>query len=472
MYRFDHAGQRTAAAHDREGEETRLLGGIDRLARASQRSASLHGAGDPNTGLPTRADFMADYADAVADGARSLVLITLMDGYQFNELQRALGHAYSEDFIRGGAARLQALLPAETVLYHVSLLTFTFFWRDGAAHFSPPPIVEEIVRAFRAPIVCSAIPLDPRIGVGVAEIVPGAPPGELLRASLSAAQDSRKGFAGWSPYDRGADEAHLRAFRILSDLPAALRGEGQLALHYQPRIAMQEGICTGAEALLRWTHPEFGAVSPSEFVPLAETTALIAPLTRWVIANGLKSAVRWRADGLDLRLSINVSPRNLEEPHFVDFLAAEVDRLDLDPAALELEFTEGTLAANPDLMLDQMARLKRLGFVVAIDDFGSGYSNMGRLGALPASVLKIDRSLLHALETDRRKQVLVRSIIQLAHSLDYEVVAEGIETRDAFRMLCGWDCDAGQGFFMSRPLPIAEFDRWYALRGSKQVFYD
>jgi EAL domain-containing protein (putative c-di-GMP-specific phosphodiesterase class I)/GGDEF domain-containing protein len=472
MFRFDQAGQRAALAHDRESEETRLRVGVDRLARASEHAASLLGPGDPNTGLPTRARFMADYADAVADGARTLVLITLTDGHHFNELQRALGHAYSEDFIRAGAERLQALLPAETTLYHVSLLTFAFVTRDGAGHFAPPAIVEEIVRAFRSPIVCSAIPLDSRIGVGVAELTPGAPPGELLRATLTAAQDSRKGFAGWSPYDRGADEAHLRAFRILSDLPAALRGEGQLALQFQPRIAMQEGICTGAEALLRWTHPEFGAVSPSEFVPLAESTALIAPLTRWVIASGLKAAARWREDGRELRLSINVSPRNLEEPHFVDYLAAEVNRFGLDPSNLELEFTEGTLAANPDLMLDQMARLKRLGFVVSLDDFGSGYSNMGMLGALPARVLKIDRSLLQSLETDRRKQVLVRSIIQLAHALDYEVVAEGIETREAFRMLCGWDCDAGQGFFMSRPLPLPEFDRWYALRGSKQVFYD
>jgi EAL domain-containing protein (putative c-di-GMP-specific phosphodiesterase class I) len=251
-----------------------------------------------------------------------------------------------------------------------------------------------------------------------------------------------------------------------------LRGEGQISLHFQPRIAMQEGVCTGAEALIRWMHPEFGPVPPSEFVPLAESTALIGSLTRWVVTNGLKVAARWQAAGRDLRLSINVSPRNLEEPYFVDFLAAELNRVDLDPSMLELEFTEGALASNADLMLEQMSRLKRLGFAIAIDDFGSGYSNMGMLGALPARILKIDKSLLHALDADRRKQVLVRSIIQLAHALDFEVVAEGIETRDAFRMLCGWDCDAGQGYFMSKPLPLAEFDRWYDLRGSKQVFYD
>lgn len=472
MYRFDPAARRAADPHHSASDETRLRESLTRLASANERAATQLGRIDHITGLPTRAQFMADFAGAVDDGNRSLVLVTLADGRRFNELQRALGHSYSEDFIRAGADRLEALLPPDTTLYHVSLLTFAIFDREATQPAAPTGLVEEIVRALRPSIICNRIPIDMRAGVGIAALTPNATPGELLRATLTAAQDSRKGFAGWAVYDRGSDEAQLRAFRLLSDLPGALRGDGQISLHFQPRIAMQEGVCTGTEALVRWMHPEFGAVPPGEFVPLAESTALIGSLTRWVVTNGLKVAARWRESGKELRLSINVSPRNLEEPHFVDFVAAETNRHDVDPGMLELEFTEGALASNAELMLEQMARLKRLGFAIAIDDFGSGYSNMGMLGVLPAQILKIDRTLLHAIETDRRKQVLVRSIIQLAHALDYEVVAEGIETRDAFRMLCGWDCDAGQGFFMSKPLPLADFDRWYELRGSKQVFYD
>lgn len=472
MYRFDPAARRAVGPQSLTNDEMRLRESLARLASANERAATQLGRIDHITGLPTRAQFMADFAEAVDDGNRSLLLVTLADGRHFNELQRALGHSYSEDFIRAGADRLQALLPPDTVLYHVSLLTFVIFGREAATPAAPTALVEEIVRAFRPSIICNNIPIDTRAGIGIAAIEPGAAPGDLLRAALAAAQDSRKGFAGWAIYDRGSDEAQLRAFRLLSDLPGALRGEGQIGLQFQPRIAMQEGVCTGAEALIRWTHPEFGAVPPCEFVPLAESTALIGSLTRWVVTNSLKVASRWQDNGSSLRLSINVSPRNLEEPHFVDFVAAETNRHDVDPGMLELEFTEGALASNADLMLEQMSRLKRLGFAIAIDDFGSGYSNMGTLGTLPAQILKIDRSLLRTLETDRRKQVLVRSIIQLAHAIDYEVVAEGIETREAFRLLCGWDCDAGQGYFMSRPLPLAEFDRWYELRGSRQVFYD
>ncbi|WP_187968601.1 putative bifunctional diguanylate cyclase/phosphodiesterase [Aquibium microcysteis] len=472
MYRFDPAARRIADPHNATDDETRLRESLVRLASAGERAAAQLGRFDPITGLPTRAQFMDDFAGAVDDGHRSLVLVTLADGRHFNELQRALGHAYSENFIRAGAERLQSLLPPDTVLYHVSLLTFVLFGRETAKPSAPTALVEDIVRAFRPSIVCNNIPIDTRAGVGLAAMTPGAAPGEVLRAALAAAQESRKGFDGWAVYDRGSDAAQMRAFRLLSDLPGALRGEGQFALHFQPRIAMQEGVCTGAEALVRWMHPEFGPVPPGEFVPLAEPTALIGSLTRWVVTHGLRAAAHWQANGHDLRLSINVSPRNLEEPHFVDFLHAELNRFDVDPALLELEFTEGALASNAGLMLEQMARLRRLGFQIAIDDFGSGYSNMGTLGALPAQVLKIDRSLLRSLETDRRKQVLVRSIIQLAHALDFEVVAEGIETREAFRLLCGWDCDAGQGYFMSKALALADFDRWYELRGSKQVFYD
>jgi EAL domain-containing protein (putative c-di-GMP-specific phosphodiesterase class I) len=472
MYRFDPAARRLADPHHATDDETRLRESLARLASAGERAAAQLGRFDHVTGLPTRAQFMDDCAGAVEEGYRSLVLVSLTDGRHFNALQRALGESYADDFIRAGAERLQALLPPDTTLYHVGLLSFAVFGRETTMPGIPGALVDEIVRALRPSIVCNNIPIDTRAGVGVTAMTAGAAPGEMLRAALAAAQQSRKGFAGWAIDDRGSDATQLRAFRLLSDLPGALRGDVQVSLHVQPRIAMQEGVCTGAEALIRWTHPEFGPVPPSEFVPLAESTALIGSLTRWVVTHALKVAARWQAAGRDLRMSINVSPRNLEEPHFVDFLHAELNRFDVDPSLLELELTEGVLASNTGLMLEQMARLRRLGLQIAIDGFGSGSSTVGMLGVLPAQVLKIDRALLRGLETDRRKQVLVRSIIQLAHALDFEVVAGGIETREAFRLLCGWDCDAGQGHFMSRPLALADFDRWYELRGSKQVFYD
>lgn len=448
-----------------------VAGDLARLARLRDENAAALLRVDHVTGLPTRARFMADFAGQVAAGARTLALLTLAEPLHYNKLVRVLGHPYAEDFVRAGADRLVSLMPAGAPVCHVGPLSFAFLLPE-AFEGDAPALVQEVVGAFRAPVVCRDIPVDTRIGVGVVSVAQHADAAELLRAALTAALDSRAGFAGWAAYDRAADEAQRRAFRLLTDLPGAFAASDQLALAFQPRVSMQDGRCSGAEALLRWNHPEFGAVPPSEFVALAESTALITPLTRWVIANALKAAARWQREKRHLRLSINVSPRNLEEPQFVDLLLFEMSRYDLDPEDIELEFTEGALATNPRSMLDQLRLLRRKGFHIAIDDFGSGYSNMKHLGALPARVLKIDRAFVQSLEADRRKQLLVRSIIELAHALDYGVVAEGIETRAVYGMLCGWDCDEGQGYFMSPPLPFAEFGAWYDAKGARPVFYE
>lgn len=452
-------------------DEERLPLHFARMANASLEAIEKFGALDHVTGLPTRRALMRDFDAIVAGGSRTLVLVTLAEPLHYNKLVRALGHSYAEDFLRAGANRLASRLPEGTPFHHVGPLSFTFLLPD-AFDGDAPPIVRDVIGAFRASIVCRDIPVDTRIGVGIASIAEHVDAAELLRAALTAAMDSRKGFAGWAAYDRRADEAHVRAFRLLSDLPKALAATDQLALAFQPRVSMQDGRCSGAEALLRWNHPRFGAVPPSEFVALAESTALITPLTRWVISNGLKAAARWRREKRQLRLSLNVSPRNLEEPQFVDLLLFEMSRYDLDPEEIELEFTEGALATDPALMLDRLCLLRRKGFHIAIDDFGSGYSNMMHLGALPARVLKIDRAFMQSLEADRKKQLLVRSIIDLAHALDYGVVAEGIESRAVYGLLCAWDCDEGQGYFMSPPLSFAAFGEWFDAKGARQVFYE
>jgi EAL domain-containing protein (putative c-di-GMP-specific phosphodiesterase class I) len=421
--------------------------------------AEIIGRFDHVTRLPNRVQFLEDFDAAGAD-ARCLVLITLADARNFNELLRALGHAYSEDFVREGVDRLRSLLPEGTIVYHVSVLSFAFFAGDTPGE-TPPPIVERIVEAYKTSVMCNDIPIDAKVGVGVTRVADSrATPSELLRATLAAAQDSRRGHAGWAWYNRHVDQAHQRAFRILTDMPDALADETQFSLDYQPRISLDKGECIGAEALMRWHHPEFGLISPGEFVPLAETTALIAPLTQWVLRNAMLTARRWQDLRKGLRVSVNISPRNLEEPHFVDLLMHDADRMGIDPSMVELEFTEGMIANNPAIVITQLERLRDKGFELAIDDFGSGYSNMSYLGKLPARYLKIDQSFIRTLEAEPKNQVLVRSIIDLAHALDFRVVSEGVETKGAYEMLRSWGCDEAQGYFMSRPLAEPAFREW------------
>ena len=380
---------------------------------------------DPITSLPNRRQFQADSADW-GNARSTLVLITLADAQAFNEILRALGHARSDAFIRAGAARLIEILGPGTRIYHVNILSFAFRL-PGHAEPDPPAMIARIAEGFRRPILCDDVPIDTRIGIGLKALGRGSP-GEDLRATLSAAQDSRSSRTGWSWFDHKSDEAHRRAFRLLSDLKHALDAEGQLELHYQPKVTLDTGACISAEALLRWTHPELGPVSPGEFVELAEKTALVTPMTRWVVDAATRQAAVWAREGLDLSLAVNVSPKNLEEPDFVEYLLFCCAARGVDRAKIELEITEGVSAARGGLILDRLAALRNLGFSIAIDDFGSGYSNMSYLTRLSAHTLKIDQSLVRGVEADTLGGRLVSNIVQMGRDLGYRMVAEGIET--------------------------------------------
>ncbi len=412
---------------------------------------------DPITSLPNRRQFQAD--SAFWGNARStLVLVTLADAQAFNDILRVLGPARSDAFIRAGAARLIEILGPGTPIYHVNILSFAFRL-PGHAEPDPPAMIARITDGFRQPILCDDVPIDTRIGIGMKALGRGSP-GEDLRATLSAAQDSRSSPRGWAWFDHKSDEAHRRAFRLLSDLKQALDAVGQLELHYQPKVTLDTGACVSAEALLRWTHPELGPVSPGEFVELAEKTALVTPMTRWVIDAATRQAAFWKRDGVDLSLAVNVSPKNLEEADFVEYLLFCCAARGVDRGRIELEITEGVSAAQGGLILDRLAALRRLGFSIAIDDFGSGYSNMSYLTRLSAHTLKIDQSLVRGVQADTLGGRLVSNIVQMGRDLGYRMVAEGIETEAERALLAAWGCDIGQGWHFGRPMAACAFGDW------------
>jgi EAL domain-containing protein (putative c-di-GMP-specific phosphodiesterase class I) len=416
---------------------------------------------DPITHLPNRRQFSAD-AMLWGNARATLVLLTLSDAQAFHEILRVFGHALSDAFIRAGADRLREILGPGTSIYHVNLLSFAFRL-PGRAEPDAPAMIDRVVQGFRAPIYCEDVPVDTRIGIGLKSLgVAGGSPAEDLRAALSAAQDSRTNGRGWAWFDRKSDDAHRRAFRLLSDLKVALELPDQLELHYQPKVTLDSGACSSVEALLRWAHPQLGPVSPAEFVTLAETTALVTPMTRWVIDAATRQAAIWQSEGLDLSVAINISPKNLEEPDFVEYLLFCCTLRGLDRARVELEVTEGINAARGGLVLDRLAALKNLGFSIAIDDFGSGYSNMSYLTRLSAQTLKIDQSLVRGVEEGTQGGQLVSSIVKMGRDLGYRVVAEGIETEVERALLKGWGCDYGQGWHFGRPMPSAAFGDWYS----------
>ena len=417
---------------------------------------------DPVTYLPNRQQFAADAEEGYPEDGHC-VMITLTDAVHFNGILRALGHDYSDDFIRAGAARIRGAVPPAIALYHVSVLSFCFIFPGD-----PETLVTELMAGFATPLLSGGIPISTRAGIGVTNCG-NASAADMLRTSLAAAQDSRKTVSGWARYDSHADTAHRRGFFMLSQLTAAMEAKNQLSLHFQPKYDLSSGQPTSAEALIRWQHPTLGAISPAEFIPLAEATDYIHPLTSWVLAQAMEEAARWQEAGLKLKMAVNVSPHNLSRRGF----AAQVEKIirthGVDPAKFEFEFTEGALAANNPVVLAELAELRAFGCKIALDDFGTGFSNFSYITHLPADIIKIDQSFIRRIDVDERSGLVVRAIIHLAHRLSYSVVAEGIETADTYQLLKDWRCDEGQGYFMSRPVDALSFGKLMVKSGQLPV---
>jgi EAL domain-containing protein (putative c-di-GMP-specific phosphodiesterase class I)/GGDEF domain-containing protein len=414
---------------------------------------------DTVTGLPNRKKFTADHPLLCRPGV-TLIMVTLADARHFNEILRALGHEWSEEFICEGVARIQSLVPAGTTIYHVSVLSFTFLLEGN-----PVPVIERIIAAFKMPIFCQDVPVVSRVGIGVIGCG-DLSPANLLRAGLVAAQDSRGSSSGWAAYDQSRDTAHRRAFIILTQFATALAATDQLALNFQPKLEFATGRPVGAEALLRWRHPTLGQISPAEFIPLAEATDHVHQVTDWVLEHALAQSASWARDGLDLTMAINVSPHNLSERGFTENFLRKLERHRVSPANIELEFTEGAVATNNETVIAELAKLRNHGVNVALDDFGTGFSNLSYLSRLPANIIKIDRSLITPIAAEPRAATVVKSFIELAHHLNYRVVAEGIETADVYALLKSWYCNEAQGYFLSRPLSAEAFARYLVTNGS------
>ncbi|HEY2131504.1 MAG TPA: EAL domain-containing protein [Acetobacteraceae bacterium] len=252
--------------------------------------------------------------------------------------------------------------------------------------------------------------------------------------------------------------------RLLSDFARAMAADDQLTLVYQPRIALATGSCTSVEALIRWRHPALGDLNPGEFIPVVESEPLVAQLTDWVLNATMIFAARLLKAGHAIRVSANVSPTNLTVGYLAGRLIELLGVHDVPPAMLELEITEGALIGDDTRTRRQLIQIRRAGIAVAIDDFGAGYSNLRYFRQIPADVIKIDRSLVADIETDRASGTILRWLISLGHELGFRMVAEGLETQQARAMLTAWGCDEGQGYVLAKPMSGAELLSWLSSR--------
>jgi EAL domain-containing protein (putative c-di-GMP-specific phosphodiesterase class I) len=318
--------------------------------------------------------------------------------------------------------------------------------------------------ALGQPIAVDGLRLETGASVGLA-LAPehGQDAATLLRRAdlaMYAAKRSGQGVAAYSPeLDRDTTDR----LALTAELRQAIE-QDQLVLHYQPKIALGGGTIVGVEALVRWQHPQRGLLAPDQFIPLAEQGGLIEPLTRWVLATARRQQAAWHAHGLELSVAVNLSMRSLHDPHLLEtvreVLAAYPVPAGGLAGTLELELTESTLMADPERARMLLGGLRALGVRIAVDDFGTGYSSLAYLKRLPLDELKVDRCFVRDMATDDRDRALVQATVDLAHTLDLRVVAEGVEDAASLDLLGKLGCDLVQGYYISRPLPAEELSRW------------
>ncbi|MDY0975194.1 EAL domain-containing protein [Massilia sp. CFBP9012] len=419
---------------------------------------------DPVSGLPNRNQFIVDFNDMelaeLAGDMRLAALVSLASPQELSDAQRVMGAGYLDEMVRDAVPQLR--LAGAGKIYHVGTIQFAFFAPAGIS-----------LETFRTQLQSW---LDARAShgqarfittttVGVAPFTVGQTEGlDLLRNMHSAAQDALAAERSVRVFSSEHDAVLQRQFWLVNAFGAALQGSNQLHLVYQPKIGLKDGACAGVEALLRWSHPERGVISPGEFIPVIEATSLARATTEWVLAAAMRQMAAWRHEGVTLQVAVNVSAVNLEEPDFCDRVLKLLVRHGLPASNLAIELTESALMRNPKVAQATLERLARAGVQLAIDDFGTGYSSLSYLQSLPANVVKIDQSFMRNLAQDERRRALVGAMIKLSHDLGHKVVAEGVETVEVEELLRAAGCDEVQGYLHARPLAPDALAAWLAGR--------
>ena len=424
-------------------------GGRQAIAKEHQ---SLH---DALTGLPNRVLFRDRIEQAVraAERRHGGAAVMIMDLDHFKEVNDTLGHHHGDVLLQEVAERLKTTLRTADTVARLGGDEFGILLPDVLAAPDAQAVAEILQTALREPFIVDGLTLEMGGSIGIAFHPDHGDHVELLiqRADIAmyAAKEAGLGFAHYEPQQ---DHYSPRRLSLAGELRSALENE-ELELHYQPKADVVTGRIVGVEALVRWNHPRHGLLGPEEFVPIAEQTGLIVPLTRWVLGASMRQVQAWQGQGYELSVAVNLSARS-----FLDTaLAVDIPMLlqlhKIEPKLLELEVTESTIMLDPVRATATLERLSEIGLRLSIDDFGTGYSSLANLKRLPVDLIKIDKSFVLEMATEHSDAAIVRSTIELAHNLGLQVIAEGVEDRQIWEELARLGCDYAQGFYLSRPLP-------------------
>ncbi|MCE5364890.1 putative bifunctional diguanylate cyclase/phosphodiesterase [Pseudomonas anguilliseptica] len=424
-----------------------------------ERQLAHNALHDPLTGLPNRTLALERLGSAIT-AQRSTALLYLGIG-NFRAVNESLGPEGGDLALQQMSRRLQATLrPGDSVARIIGdefLLLLENTDSDSAVG-----IADKVQQLLLKPLRVGShdVTLDCRIGIA-SYPVDGNAPEDLLRRAAIAMQDAAGLASHLQVYQRGRDDAQQRQIRLIRDLRHAA-SKGELRLHYQPKLDIAAGLVRQAEALLRWQHPALGMVSPGEFIPMAERTGSIQLLTAWVIEEVIRQLREWTGRGLRVQVSLNISTEDLLDPQLPARVRQLLETYQVPAQQLIFEITESGVMLNPEVALQVLHGLRECGVSLSVDDFGTGYSSLAQLKRMPVQELKIDQSFIRDLDDACEDAVIVRSTIEMSHSLGLKVVAEGVEFERSLQLLGRWQCDIAQGYLISRPLAAKAFETWMA----------
>jgi diguanylate cyclase (GGDEF)-like protein len=417
---------------------------------------------DELTDLPNRKLLRQRGEQALAEAARAgrSVGLLLLDLDRFKEVNDTLGHLTGDQLLRVVAARLVCAVGPQGTVARLGGDEFAVLLPSVRDLDEAVTVAQRLADTFADPFPLDGITLDLEVSVGVALYPDHADEFEqLLQRADVAMYLAKKSRSVVAQYEAGRDRNTPDRLALLGDLRRALEA-GEVQLHYQPKVAFATGQVIGFEGLVRWRHATRGAVNPEEFVELAEQTGLMPKLTEYVVDLALAQVSRWWRSGLAVPVAVNVSMRDIHWPGFVPAIQAGLLKYGVPPSALQLEITERVLLEDPQRAAATLGGLEALGVRLSLDDFGTGYSSLVLLRKIPVNEIKIDKSFVARLAHDPEDAAIVRSTVDLAHSLGLHVVAEGVEDDVTWDRLAALGCDAAQGWLLAKALPAHEATRW------------
>ncbi|RKZ87784.1 MAG: GGDEF-domain containing protein [Gammaproteobacteria bacterium] len=425
-----------------------------------EKQAIYSSTHDPLTDFPNRSLFYDRVEQAIlsANNQGKTLSVLLFEIENYKEIYGTLGRNNSDLILKQVASRLQGAVKNYDNIARLEGGTFSLLINDeqeNVIHVSNN-IQESMQAAFIverqqvAVHTCTGIVKFPDHGEDVDTLV------QRAGIALYIARNSKEGSA---VYDPSFDEHSPHRLTLMSELRHAIN-RNEFTLFYQAKVSLKTNSIYGVEALIRWVHPKHGLVSPDEFIPMAERTRTIQQVTRWVLRQAFEDCAKWHQEGLDIKVSVNLSTKDFHDPELPDFIGGIQAATQIKPEWILLEITEGSIMTDPEQAMEMIQRLHGMGYEFSIDDYGTGYSSLAYLKKLPLAELKIDRSFVQDITHSLNDAVIVNATINLAQNLGLQIVAEGVEDEEIMAQLKDYGCDIAQGFYINKPQPVEEFNTW------------